>query len=392
MWGLLPSKPNTRANYLSRTIIWLLGAALNASIVDAKLAHVRSAVIIFCLVWPLCAAWAVSSLPNYRRVEATIVLVESFVVAVGAANWSFRLLPTTTFSIACIMDLIIFGGSRLLVTGVLAWIAGALVVCAFGGFAFHPETELLPSFLSILAIFIYVTFFAYATNRVKESYRASKGALKLEEERSRNLLRNILPEAIIERLKDADETIADQFADVTVLFADVVDFSSISERLGPRRTVKLLNDLFLRFDEVADRLGVEKVKTIGDGYLAVAGAPQMRDDHPEVVANMALALLAAAATVSTPDGEPVQIRIGVNTGPIVGGVIGKSRFHYDIWGETVNLASRFESISAPGRILVGETTYRRLQKQYVFEPREPVAVKGHEGSKRTWWLVGPRKA
>jgi adenylate cyclase len=164
-----------------------------------------------------------------------------------------------------------------------------------------------------------------------------------------------------------------------------VEFTPLAERLGPKRTVLLLNDLFARFDHAAARLGVEKIETTGDGYLAVAGAPEALDRHAEAAAEFALEVLAACRETSLPEGSHVQVRVGIHTGPIFAGVIGKSRFHYKIFGETVNTATRVQSHATPGRILVSDNTYKRLDGKYLLEERGLVHLKGH-GPMRTFWL------
>jgi adenylate cyclase len=202
------------------------------------------------------------------------------------------------------------------------------------------------------------------------------------------LLLNVFPRAVIPRLKAGENPIADGFPDVTVLFADIVGYTPLAERLGPRRTLVLLNDLFRRFDQAAERLGVEKIETVGDGYLAAAGALDARDDHPEAAAALAFAMLEAARQVQVPQAEHVQIRVGIHTGPVYGGVVGEHRFHYAIFGETVNLASRIQSQSQAGRILVSESTYKRICGSWKLEECAPLDLKGH-GLMRAYWLHGP---
>ena len=211
--------------------------------------------------------------------------------------------------------------------------------------------------------------------------------LDREREKSERLLLNVLPGSIAARLKQAEGVIADGFPDVTVLFADIVDFTSRSERIPPEQVVEVLNDLFSVFDQLALQRGLEKIKTIGDAYMVVGGLPDPRPDHAEAVAEMALAMRKEVVGRSDPSGQPLAVRIGIDTGPVVAGVIGTSRFSYDLWGDTVNTASRMESHGVPGCIQVTARTWERLRDRYRFERRGPIQVKG-KGEIVTYFLEG----
>jgi class 3 adenylate cyclase len=211
--------------------------------------------------------------------------------------------------------------------------------------------------------------------------------LLAEQERSERLLLNVLPAPIAARLKQRGDVIADGFPDVTVLFADLVDFTRRSERIAPEQVVAILNDLFTIFDQFAEREGLEKIKTVGDAYMVAGGLPEPRPDHAEAVAEMALAIRDEVAHHADLDGQPLQVRIGIDTGPVVAGVIGRYKFIYDLWGDTVNTASRMESHGVPGCIQVTARTYQRLHDAYRFERRGPIAVKG-KGEMVTWFLLG----
>ena len=208
-----------------------------------------------------------------------------------------------------------------------------------------------------------------------------------ERAKSERLLLNVLPKAIAARLRDTHVTIADGFDEVTVLFADIVDFTTMSAGAAPAEIVGLLNELFSRFDQLADHHGLEKIKTIGDAYMVAGGIPVARDDHAEAVAEMALDMVAEID--GRRDGRRLQLRIGIDTGPVVAGVIGLRKFIYDLWGDTVNTASRMESHGLPGGIQVTDRTFQRLCDRYRFEERGTVQVKG-KGEMRTWLLVGRR--
>jgi class 3 adenylate cyclase len=218
----------------------------------------------------------------------------------------------------------------------------------------------------------------------------TRRALALEQQRSERLLLNVLPAPIAARLKQGEELIADDFAEVTVLFADIVDFTPHSARLSPQQVVQTLNDLFSTFDQLARRHGLEKVKTIGDAYMVAGGLPDPRPDHAQAVAEMALAMRQEAAKRTDPSGRPLQVRIGLDSGPVVAGVIGTAKFSYDLWGDTVNTASRMESQGLPGCIQVTDRTWKRLGDGYRFQRRGPVQVKG-KGALVTYFLLGTKQ-
>jgi class 3 adenylate cyclase len=199
------------------------------------------------------------------------------------------------------------------------------------------------------------------------------------------LLRNILPDPVADRLKAGERVIADHYDQASVLFADIVNFTPLAEERAPREVVSVLNGLFTEFDRLADELGLEKIKTIGDSYMAVAGVPERRDDHAGVAMEMALAMHAVVAAQPEVDGRRLEIRSGIASGPLVAGVIGQRKFSYDLWGDTVNTAARMESSGFPGRIQVTEETRRLLGDRYPFERREGVEVKG-KGTMSTWML------
>jgi class 3 adenylate cyclase len=204
-------------------------------------------------------------------------------------------------------------------------------------------------------------------------------------ERSEALLLNVLPRSIVDRLHGGETIIADHCPDVTVLFSDVVDFTPFSEREPPQRVVAVLNELFTAFDALASERRLEKIKTIGDAYMVVAGVPEERDDHVEVMLEMAIAMHAAASAQPRVDGHRLQVRTGIATGPVVAGVIGRQKFSYDLWGDTVNTASRMESSGVAGCIQVTERTWSRCRASYPWQVRDGVEVKG-QGPMRTYLL------
>jgi PAS domain S-box-containing protein len=220
--------------------------------------------------------------------------------------------------------------------------------------------------------------------------KQAEEALHIEQLKSDRLLRNILPEEIVKRLKQDQSAIAEQFDAVTILFADIVGFTPLAASMSPTDLVALLNQIFSRFDKLADLNGLEKIKTIGDAYLAVGGLPLPKPDHAEAVAEMALGMQEAIADFADRQGQPLSLRIGIHTGSVVAGVIGQRKFIYDLWGDAVNIASRMESLSLPGKIQVTAQTYDLLYDRYELEERGTIAIKGR-GEMMTYWLMG-RKA
>ncbi len=219
--------------------------------------------------------------------------------------------------------------------------------------------------------------------------KQAEDALREEQEKSEKLLLNILPKAIAERLKKNETTIAEYFPEVTVLFADIVGFTALSAVMNPIDLVELLNKIFSGFDLLCEGHGLEKIKTIGDAYMAVGGLPSPRADHAEAIAQMALDMQTEIARFNANNNKYFSIRIGIHSGPVVAGVIGIKKFIYDLWGDTVNIASRMESHGLPWRIQVSETTYKLLEHKYLLQERGTIEVKG-KGGMKTYLLVGKK--
>ena len=211
-------------------------------------------------------------------------------------------------------------------------------------------------------------------------------ALRLEQQKSDSLLLNILPAQIAVKLKQNQHPIAKRFETVTILFADIVDFTSFSARISPNKLVDILNQIFSEFDQLTEQYSLEKIKTIGDSYMVAGGLPKAREDHGEAIAEMAIDMQKAIRKFSNDRGESFQIRIGINTGPVVAGVIGIKKFIYDLWGNTVNVASRMESSGISGKIQITETTYQLLKDKFLLESRGSIPVKGR-GEMMTYWLI-----
>ena len=210
-----------------------------------------------------------------------------------------------------------------------------------------------------------------------------------ERERSDRLLHAILPTRIAGELRERDRMIADRHPEVTVLFADIAGFTPWAASQDPEVVVGLLEKIFVRFDARVRAAGAEKIKTIGDAYMVISGAPDPRHDHAHLMARLALDLVSEVQAIRAETGIPVDLRLGMHTGPVIAGVIGAMRFTYDVWGDTVNTASRMESHGEPGRVQISAETQARIADAFDCEPRGAIYVKG-KGEMETWWLIGER--
>lgn len=235
--------------------------------------------------------------------------------------------------------------------------------------------------------YVLLQYFVRARERALEELSRQHRALEIEQAKSERLLLNVLPAAVAARLKEDEGIIADACPEVTVLFADIVGFTPLSEHLSADELVGVLDGVFARWDGLARSHGVEKIKTIGDAYMVAAGIPVPREDHAQAIAEMALAMGPEVRSVAVETGLALEVRIGIDSGPVVAGVIGRAKFIYDLWGDTVNTASRMESHASPGTIQITERTRLRLSKQYAFKPRGAIHVKG-KGSMSPFLLIG----
>jgi adenylate cyclase len=288
---------------------------------------------------------------------------------------------------------LVFNGAR---SGV-RWFVAFVVVFLASGIAgeLSGRASPLPAWFESTMIALNVTVagavvFGLLAQFVRQR-EAALTALRSEQDRAESLLLNILPRSIADRLRADTATIADQFAAASILFADVVDFTPLSDLLQPADVVGLLDHLFTHFDLLAERYDVEKIKTIGDCYMVAAGVPTPRPDHARAMALMALDMREAMGSEDGVGHLGLEIRIGINSGPVVAGVIGRKRFLYDLWGDAVNMASRMESQGTPGQIQVTQATYELLRDEFELEPRGTVPIKG-KGDVETWYLVGRRRA
>jgi len=229
------------------------------------------------------------------------------------------------------------------------------------------------------------------SDRLEDLVRQRTRELTEEKQTSERLLLNVLPGPIAQRLKTGENLIVDRFDAVSVLFADIVGFTQLSSRTSPEALVTMLNELFSTFDRLAEQHGLEKIKTIGDAYMVVAGIPSPVTDHAMRITAMAIDMIACIEAYAARHGSELTIRVGIHTGSVVAGVIGTKKFIYDLWGDTVNTASRMESHDVPGRIQVTEATYQLLAGRFAFEPRPPIEVKG-KGAMQTYLVIGRNAA
>lgn len=295
------------------------------------------------------------------------------------------------------MGALVFVGAREAVPWFLAF-AGLVVVSAVldptlaAGAPEIPQGVRIAFFaLNVLGVgatmFVVLEYFVRARERALVELSQQHGRLELEQAKSERLLLNVLPAPIAARLKEHEGVIADDLPAVTVLFADIVGFTPLSERLAASEVVSLLDRVFARWDALVARYGVEKIKTVGDAYMVAGGIPLPRADHAEAIADLALAMGPELAACSAETGVPLQVRIGIDSGPVVAGVIGRAKFSYDLWGDTVNTASRMESHALPGMIQVTGRACERLRHDFDLRPRGTVEVKG-KGEMTSFLLIG----
>jgi guanylate cyclase len=281
-------------------------------------------------------------------------------------------------------------------TSAFRWFFAYLLLLVASGFIqpFLPNDTLLSDGLittfivlnlGVISIIIFMVL-RYFIDQKNKAY----ALLAVEQEKSNNLLLNVLPKEIADILKSKDQTIADHFEEASILFADLVGFTQLTQSLTPEEMIGLLNEIYSHFDSLVDKYSLEKIRTIGDNYMVASGVPTPRADHVQALAKMALDVLKYTESLPMQNGTAINFRIGINSGPLVAGVIGKKKFHYDVWGDTVNTASRMESHGVPGKIQVTKDTYSILKDEFIFESRGVLNVKG-KGNMETWFLVGRNK-
>jgi adenylate cyclase len=327
----------------------------------------------------------------FRASQLTLALVLPFLFQLALGGYVSGS-AVVLWSFTAPMGALMFVGPR----QAFGWLLGFLGLLAVAA-ALDPVVPRQPIPVDVVITFfvlniggVAVTTYSLLQYFVRERERAHL-ALAVEREKSERLLLNVLPQPIAHRLKTQEGIIADGFSEVSVLFADIVDFTPLSERLDPEEVVALLDEVFTAFDHLADEQGLEKIKTIGDAYMVAGGLPGPHPDHVQAVAEMALGMLEQVARCAERFRAPLGVRIGIDTGPVIAGVIGRRKFIYDLWGDTVNTASRMESHGLPGTVQVTVGVYERLRDRYEFEERGSVSVKG-KGAMTTYLLVGRKPA
>ncbi|MGE5945282.1 MAG: adenylate/guanylate cyclase domain-containing protein [Betaproteobacteria bacterium] len=319
--------------------------------------------------------------------------IGNFITASGLSLWGL---------LAPIGAVLIFG-----VRDSAAWFFAYIFLTALSGFFDYYLADSAISSAAKVPVRVSVFFFAlnfaavstivylllrYSTQekaRAQAELEETHRLLVGEQERSERLLLNILPGPVAERLKNDKQTIADGFADVTVMFVDIVNFTRLAEGMTPQQVFAMLNRIFSAFDELAEQYGLEKIKTIGDAYMVAGGLNNEESDYTRAMANLALAMRELLRTDSLVNSLNLEVRIGIGTGPVVAGVVGKKKFIYDLWGDTVNLASRITGEGGPGMIQADETTWRRLAGAFEFSGPQVVHLKG-KGNTPIYRLEGVR--
>jgi class 3 adenylate cyclase len=337
----------------------------------------------------------------FRYSQLTLFLFFPFVVQLAIGNFISASGVVLWGILAPVVAVLVLGG-RESVPWFVAHVA-MLVICGYIDFDLVGATKATPNvplktsamffMLNFVAISGIVYFLLRYSAREKERYEIelerSNSLLHIEQEKSERLLLNILPEPIAERLKMNDNTIADGFADVTVMFADIVNFTNLAEGMSPNQIFAMLNRVFSTFDGLAEKHGLEKIKTIGDAYMVAGGLNgDAEANYTQAIANLALDM--RDVLVKDPAINPLklEIRMGIGTGPVVAGVVGKKKFIYDLWGDTVNLASRITSEGVPGMIQVDTMTWKRLRHHFDFYPPQTIYLKG-KGETVVYRLIGP---
>ncbi|MBI4788320.1 MAG: adenylate/guanylate cyclase domain-containing protein [Chloroflexi bacterium] len=309
------------------------------------------------------------------------IVLGGFVNSSGVVLWS----------LLCPFGAIVFSGPRQAIGWFMAYLLTVVVSGVLQPYV-RPTNNLSPgiivfffvmNFAAIsLIAFVLISFFV----RQKD---AAFGLLRVEQAKSENLLLNILPKEIAARLKNQERTIADYFGETTILFADLVNFTPLAATLSPTEMVELLNQVFSRFDALVEKHDVEKIETVGDEYMAAAGVPRPRADHAQAIARLALDMCDYLASLPSQYDHRLDFRIGINSGPVIAGVIGRKKFAYELFGDTVNTANRMQSHGVAGKIQISPETYELIKDDFVCEPRGKLTIKG-KGEMETWFLVGER--
>ncbi len=383
------------ASMLWLVIYWSLGPQLSSNLPFAFQILLATNLAIY-LRW--------GNFDFFRLSQLSLFLFFPFVVQWSIGNF-ISASGITIWGLLAPVGAILFMGTR----EAFAWFAAYLFLLAMSGFFdFHLASMEMQSKQQIpiktAVVFFALNFAAVSTivflllrfatvEKQKAQVRLNEAhhMLQIEQERSERLLLNILPGSVAERLKNSNQTIADGFADVTVMFADIVNFTHVAEGMAPTQVFAMLNRIFSSFDELAEKHGMEKIKTIGDAYMVAGGLNDGEKDYSDSIADMALAMRELLQRDFTVNESHLEVRIGIGTGPVVAGVVGKKKFIYDLWGDTVNIASRITSEGVPGMIQVDTTTWRRLKERFDFHEPQTIYLKG-KGETEVHRLIGRKQS
>ncbi|MGH8958276.1 MAG: adenylate/guanylate cyclase domain-containing protein [Acidimicrobiia bacterium] len=390
--------PSTWDQRLPRWSLWLGNIGTRPD--DDEEARLRKAsmVLTVCLIVVLATVWVVSyavlGLPLSAAIPLTYQVVSLGGLTLLARTRNFEFFRTSQLTLMTLLPVLLHWslGGFVASGGVIIWsLATPLIALVYSRrplawFLFYlfltGISGLVEPLLTRAAMpaaardAFFVINIGGVSTVVYFLLRYFTQGLAFERQKSEALLLNVLPSTIARRLKAGERPLADHFDDAVVLFADLVGFTPLTERLAPDEIVELLDGLFSQFDDIADRRGLEKIKTLGDAYMVVGGLPEPSPHAVEAAAEMALEMQEVVAHSRAPRGEALQLRIGIDVGPVVAGVIGRRKFSYDLWGDTVNTASRMESQGLPGQIQVTLRAYEKLRHLYEFMPRDPLEVKG----------------
>ncbi len=358
-------------------IYWAMGIKFSVTVPFSYLA-ISTATLVF-YIWN-------RNFEVFRFAQVSLYLFVPFIM-----QWSIGSYVTSSgvmlWALLAPIGVMIFQGARESIPWFVAYIVMTAVSGAFDYYLSYGRQAGVP--LNTIGVFFALNFAAMSTivyllfnyfvrekERLKQQVDERNRLLSEEQRKSEALLLNILPQSIAERLKQESGAIADGHDDVTVMFADIVDFTRLAEELPPRHIIRLLNTVFSEFDRLTEKYGLEKIKTVGDAYMVAGGLTGNSLDYTHAIAQMALEARAYMATHTSLQSRRLELHIGISTGPVVAGVIGVKRFIYDVWGNTVNIASRLASEAMANSVLVDVATYQRLHSQFDFEGPEALAVKG----------------
>lgn len=328
----------------------------------------------------------------FRFSQLLLILLLPFLLQIALGGF-INSSAVVLWSIICPIGALAFSGLR----SAMRWFVCYVLIVVISGFLqayVRPSNNLSPTLIILFFVMnivtisaILIAILAFFISQKDYAFQL----LALEQEKSEGLLLNILPKEIAPILKNHPGTIADHYDGASILFADIVNFTPWSVELPPKEMVEMLNEIFSYFDSLLDIYGVEKIRTIGDNYMCAAGVPVPRPDHAQALARMALDMRAYIQSRPPRNGKQLDFRIGINSGPLIAGVIGKRKFVYDLWGDPVNTASRMESSGVPGKIQITRETYELLKDEFVCEPRGSIMVKG-KGEMETWYLIGVKES